>query len=257
MSVNGWMAGAQLAVSFFESYNQRKVDEANDAAAEAVYQARNRVRAAENTAAAGRGDLERFRQSLNNQATRKQAEQYAAALRAQIGAQRDSLAATTFEGRIAAANKAGQTQAQAAAAGVSGGSTALVVGTQQLARARQEFADKRMQEMRDSGLAIQSAATSASSVAGLDQRTIFTTFDRTIESAPRATASGNMLTDLIYAIGSVKPQRLANAAEEAYGAVRGAYDRWTAPSFNSWPDQTAAETARLARNNETLGGIDG
>lgn len=249
MSANGYMVAAQLAVSFYESYNQRKIDDTNDRTAKSVYAARSRVREAENTASAGRADLERFRQSLSNQSQRKAAEQYAAALRAQIGAQRDSLAATTFEGRIAAAQRSGEVQAQAAAMGVAGGSTTLIVGTQQLSRARQEFSLTRQQEMRDAGTAIQAAGTSASSVAGLDQRTIFTTFDRTQETAPQSTSNGGLLTDLIYAIGHTRTDRLVSAAEEAYTGLRGLFK--DEPNYGGWPDQTAAEDARLQRQNDS------
>ena len=242
---NTYLALAQLAVSYYDSQNRRAVDRSNDRAAEAVYSARTRVRAAARTAAAGRADLERFRQSLNNQATRKAAEQSAAALRANIGAQRDYLTARTFEGRLAGAQRAGEVQAQAAAAGVAGGSTALVVGTQQLALARQEYSDKLEQERRDSGSAIQSAAISASSIAGMDQRTVFAAFDRTVEAPPVRTAQGSAWTDLITALGSIGPKRLANAAEDAFGDIRGLFK--DDPYGPSYPDQTPNETARLNR----------
>jgi hypothetical protein len=245
---NTYLALAQLATSYFNSQNLRAVDRANDRAAEAVYSSRRRVRDAARTAAAGRADLERFKQSLNNQATRAAAEQSGAALRANINAQRDYLTARTFEGRLAGAQRAGEVQAQAAAAGVTGGSTALVVGTQQLALARQTYADKLAQERRDSGAAIQSAAVSASSIAGLDQRTVFAAFDRTVEAPPVRTAQGSGWTDLITAISSVGVKRLANAAEDAYGEIRGLFK--DDPYGPSYPDQTPNETARLARQNE-------
>ncbi len=247
-SAGTYAALAQLAVSFYDSYNKRQVAQANDAAAASVAAARSRVRDASNMAASGHADLQRFMLSLNNQAQRASAEKSAAALRAQIGAQNDNLAARTFEGRLSAATRQGQVTAQAAAMGVTGGSTALVAGTLALAQARQEYADRRSQEMRDSGLAIQSAATSASSIAGMDQRTVFAAFDRTVDSPVRSTASGDLFTDLLYAVDKVGARRVVNAAEDASTRLSGIFN---APP--AWPDQTEAETARLNRLGDANG----
>lgn len=193
----------QVGTSILSGKGDRALDRTRVGAEQAVQQARATVRNAANFRAAARADLDRFTQGLQNSRVRKQGTEREATARAAVLAQRDALAARTFEGRIVASEQAGAMAATAAAAGVAGGTYDILAGAQALAQARQEFSARRAGRARDYGLEIDASEAAASAVTGLDTRTVFATIDHTLEAGPTRRVGGSWWDDVAKSGASI------------------------------------------------------
>jgi hypothetical protein len=202
----------QVGTSILEGKGERDLDRARQKADQSAVNARAGVRRASNFRAAAQADLARFTQGLNNRRMRKQATTREATARAAVLAQRDARSARSFEGRIAASERAGALAAMSAAAGVSGGTYDVLAGAQALQQARQEFSARRAGRAQDYGLEIDSAEAADSAVAGLDNRTVFATIDRSVENPAQRRVGGSVFDDIIKS--GVTPQGLVAAAED-------------------------------------------
>lgn len=202
----------QVGASILEGKGERALDRTRVGAERVVQAARARVRSAINFREAARADLSRFTQGLQNRRVRKQGTEREATARAAVFAQRDAQSAKTFEGRIMASERAGALAAMAAASGVSGGTYEVLAGAQALQQARQEYSSKRAARARDYGLEIDSADAASSAVAGLDNRTVFATIDRSVEAGPTRRVGGSWWDDV--AKSGVPARDLATMAEQ-------------------------------------------
>lgn len=132
-----WMAAlAAFAGAFGKGLNQREQIKAQNRIAEANADARNITRAGDAKLASAVGNLQRYRQSVSNQRTLKQAALKQESIRTNLMRVRADAQSASLQTRLDAASQAGAAAAAFSAAGVGGGTRDMVNQTIRTSRQR-------------------------------------------------------------------------------------------------------------------------
>lgn len=187
-----------------QAKNAQMIDSARVAASNARREGNNLVAGAE-------GSLSRYAQSVNNKRALEAASTNQAAAQRTLQRTRDAQSASTFAGRLAAAEELGAAAANAAFNGTVSGAGDMIAGTQALRSSIAEAAAIRNGQQQEFELVEQASGIMKQSIMGQDTRYVAETLDYGVDFEQIVNTASNPLMDIL---GS-------GAVQSAMGGIAG------------------------------------
>lgn len=173
-----------------QARNAQMIDAAKVAAA-------NKRREGANLIAGAEGSLSRYAQSVNNQRVMDAAADNQAAAQRTLARTRDASSASTFAGRLKAAEELGAVAAHAAFNGVTGGAGDMIAGTQALRAAIGEAAAQKAGKEQEFELTEQASGFVKQAILGQDTRYAAETLDYGTDFEQIVNTKSNPLMDIL------------------------------------------------------------